>query len=74
MPILRLVKLVERHTEYELEVLVQHPKDVHRVGAVIPKPLTMAKVQAALLEVLNNSPDTGSPLISSRWEGFEVVL
>jgi hypothetical protein len=74
MPTLRVEKVIERHTEYEIEVMVSYEKDEHRVGVIVSKPITRPKVVAAIQEVLNNAPSTGSPLLSCYWEGFVVEL
>jgi hypothetical protein len=74
MPRLIVERVVERHTEYEIEVLVKHQHDTHRIGAVIQKPITLAKVQAAIVEVINNMPPTGDSGIASYWEGYTVEI
>lgn len=74
MTTLRLLKVVEYLANYEIEVEIQDTKDIHYIGVIVSKPITLAKVKTAIQAVYQSSPGTGSNLRTAYWEGREIVL
>lgn len=71
-PQVEISRVIDRATEYDVELLISYKRYNHRMGFTLEKPATKAKLDAAIAEVLANVP-TGENvnLLTCRWEGME---
>ena len=74
-PQVEISRIVDKVTEYDVELLVSYKRYNHRIGFTLKKPTTKAKLDAAIAEALVNVP-TGQnvALLTCRWEGVEFEI